>query len=168
MIIYKTTNLINSKIYIGYDTKNRPDYYGSGRLYKLAENKHGKENFRKTVIDSSDNFEELCLKEKFWISFYDARNPRVGYNVLPGGEGGWPDLSGSRHSRYGKHCSDDTKSKMRIKMLGRKRPDVSENNKARTGTKHPMYGKKRLDISEMNKSRWTNYRKTKEKRNGPV
>jgi hypothetical protein len=69
MIIYKTTNLISGKIYIGRDCDNDSNYYGSGKYYQRAEKKYGKENFRKTTIDSSDNFEELCLKEIFWIDF---------------------------------------------------------------------------------------------------
>jgi hypothetical protein len=32
MIIYKTTNLINDKIYIGKDKHNNPKYYGSGLI----------------------------------------------------------------------------------------------------------------------------------------
>lgn len=42
MIIYKTTNLINSIIYIGLDTKNNPNYFGSGLHLKRAVKKHGK------------------------------------------------------------------------------------------------------------------------------
>ncbi len=42
MIIYITTNLLNGKKYIGKDEKNNPSYLGSGKLLKLAINKHGK------------------------------------------------------------------------------------------------------------------------------
>lgn len=105
MIIYKTTNLINGKIYIGKDEKNNQNYYGSGKSYLFAEKKHGKENFKKAIIDSSDNLDELCLKEIFWIDFYDARNKRIGYNIAPGGKGG--------DCRSGMKSSEETKQKLR-------------------------------------------------------
>ena len=34
MIIYKTTNLINGKIYVGKDSNNNPNYLGSGQIIK--------------------------------------------------------------------------------------------------------------------------------------
>lgn len=34
MIIYKTTNLINQKFYVGKDSHNNPNYYGSGSRLK--------------------------------------------------------------------------------------------------------------------------------------
>ena len=47
MVIYKTTNLVNGKIYIGKDKYNNPKYLGSGKILKLAINKYGKGNFRR-------------------------------------------------------------------------------------------------------------------------
>jgi hypothetical protein len=41
MIIYKTINLINNKIYIGQDIKNNPKYLGSGKLLKLCMENQG-------------------------------------------------------------------------------------------------------------------------------
>lgn len=35
MIVYKTTNLINGKFYVGKDTFNKSSYCGSGKLLKL-------------------------------------------------------------------------------------------------------------------------------------
>ncbi len=46
MIIYKTTNLVNQKFYVGKDTHNNPNYYGSGKRLKLAIQKYGIENFK--------------------------------------------------------------------------------------------------------------------------
>ena len=46
MIIYRTTNLINQKFYVGKDTHNNPNYYGSGKRLKLAIKKYGIENFQ--------------------------------------------------------------------------------------------------------------------------
>ena len=50
MQIYKITNLINGKIYIGQDSNDRLDYFGSGLLIKRAIKKYGKENFNKQII----------------------------------------------------------------------------------------------------------------------
>jgi hypothetical protein len=45
MIIYKTTNIINGKYYVGKDINNSESYLGSGVLLKRAIKKYGKENF---------------------------------------------------------------------------------------------------------------------------
>jgi hypothetical protein len=45
--IYKTTNLINGKIYIGQHKGCLSSHYiGSGKLIRWAINKYGKRNFR--------------------------------------------------------------------------------------------------------------------------
>jgi len=85
MIIYKTTNLINGKIYVGQDSKNNPRYLGSGVWLNRAIEKYGKENFKKEVIDLAESKEELNEKEKYWIKFYNCKVP-FGYNLTDGGE----------------------------------------------------------------------------------
>ena len=67
MQIYKITNPINNKIYIGKDTTSDPNYFGSGLLINRAFKKYGKEHFTKEVIDETDNYEELSKKEIYWI-----------------------------------------------------------------------------------------------------
>ncbi len=165
MIIYKTTNLVNGKIYIGYDTKNNPEYFGSGKIYRQAEQKYGKENFRKTTIDSDKNFKSLCLKEIFWIDALDARNPKVGYNIHPGGKGS---ESGENNPIHGMRCSEETKKKMSIAHTGKKLSDETKRKIGKSnaivligkrlsaehkkkigmsicGEKHPLYGTHRSD-----------------------
>lgn len=103
--IYRTTNLINGKTYIGkHQTENPNDsYIGSGRALKAAIKKYGKENFKKEVLYVFDTEEEMDLKEKELVNeeFYSKDD---NYNCGPGGEGG-------AHFKGKKH-SDETKAKI--------------------------------------------------------
>jgi hypothetical protein len=89
MIIYKTTNLVNGKIYIGKDKLNNPDYFGSGTKIKLALEKYGKDNFKKEIIDTADTIDELDEKEKYWIKELNSQDRSIGYNIRSGGQGGF-------------------------------------------------------------------------------
>jgi len=89
MIIYKTTNLIDNKIYIGKDVKNKPSYLGSGKLLKLAIKKYGKHNFSKIILE--DNIWDkdiLSNREIYWINYYNSTDRNIGYNLTLGGTGG--------------------------------------------------------------------------------
>lgn len=88
MIIYKTTNNINGKIYIGQDRNNNPSYYGSGKKILSAIKKYGKENFTKEVLEECVNEHHLNEREIFWISYYNSRDRRIGYNISEGGKEG--------------------------------------------------------------------------------
>ena len=56
-IIYKTTNIINNKVYIGYHGTNEIEdgYLGSGYDLKQAFKKYGKSNFQREVLFIFDN-----------------------------------------------------------------------------------------------------------------
>ena len=96
--IYKTTNLINSKIYVGLKRSEVfiPTYLGSGGGYsKLgrtsgligAIRKYGRENFKVEVLEWCENEEALCNAELKWKKTLDVFNPAVGYNIYRGKEG---------------------------------------------------------------------------------
>mgnify|MGYP001145122316 CR=1 FL=1 len=90
MFIYKTTNLINGKIYIGqkFTLTNYNTYLGSGELLKKAIKKYGKENFKREIIeDNITNKETLNEREIWWINYYDSTNLEIGYNLAKGGRG---------------------------------------------------------------------------------
>ena len=88
MEIYKITNKINGKVYIGQTI--RPVEYRFNRHMNDALNnildthfarairKYGSESFTIEQIDSAQSQEELNIKEQYWIRYYDAINN--GYN----------------------------------------------------------------------------------------
>jgi group I intron endonuclease len=88
MIIYKTTNLINNKFYIGKDSRNNPSYLGSGLALLNAIKKYGKENFKKEILQYCTSLEELSSAEIAWITKLDANNRKISYNIACGGQGG--------------------------------------------------------------------------------
>lgn len=88
MIIYLTTNLINNKKYIGKDSNNNPEYLGSGILLRKAIKKYGKENFKKEILETCSNTNDLNEKEKYFIKMYLAVESDDFYNIHVGGDGG--------------------------------------------------------------------------------
>lgn len=84
--IYKITNKINQKFYIGkHQTDNLNDgYMGSGKLIRRAINKYGIENFQKEILFVFDNEDDMNQKEKELVVVSDQT-----YNLCPGGQGGW-------------------------------------------------------------------------------
>lgn len=87
-VIYLTTNLINNKKYIGADSNNNPNYYGSGIKIKAALKKYGKHNFKKEILEECD-LSMLFEREMFWIKLHDAVNSIDYYNMSEGGSGGY-------------------------------------------------------------------------------
>ena len=64
--LYKTTNLVNGKYYYGmHSTNNLNDgYLGSGSYLRNAIHKHGKDNFKREIIEMFDKREDLANAEK--------------------------------------------------------------------------------------------------------
>jgi group I intron endonuclease len=91
MIIYKATNTVNSKYYIGKTKNSLESRIKSHKvastkkdwLFYRAINKHGFDNFKWEIIIECDDANELNELEKKYIS--ENHN---GYNVAKGGDGG--------------------------------------------------------------------------------
>jgi group I intron endonuclease len=89
MQIYKTTNLIDSKIYIGKDTKTDLNYLGSGIRLKNAIKKYGIHSFKKEILeDGITDKKILSQREIYWIAYFNSNNRLIGYNLTKGGDGG--------------------------------------------------------------------------------
>jgi hypothetical protein len=89
-IIYKITNRLNGKFYIGMHQTSNPDdgYYGSGTNIKRAIAKYGKENFAKEILHSFASYEEMVEAEKKIVTA-DLVESEDCYNINCGGHGGW-------------------------------------------------------------------------------
>ena len=96
MIIYKITNKVNGKVYVGKTKRtletrwaqHRRDANSKIAYFKLqkAIKQYGAENFIIEVIDHAATKEEADAKEVYWIRFYNATEK--GYNTSPGGKAG--------------------------------------------------------------------------------
>lgn len=64
MYIYKTTNLITKKIYIGKSTQMFGKYLGSGKILLQSIKKYGKENFIVEKLEDCKTNKELNEREK--------------------------------------------------------------------------------------------------------
>lgn len=136
--IYKITNQINGKIYIGkHSTDNLDDgYMGSGILICKAEQKYGIENFTKEYLAFCDTEEKLNWFEKFYIKKYKARE--VGYNLTDGGDGhlGFIMTEETKQklseANKGKTLSEETKQKLRKPKTEETKQKISEAKKGKT------------------------------------
>lgn len=136
--VYKTTCLVNEKIYIGQHRAEtfEHQYIGSGTLLKKSIKKHGKENFKVELICECFDQAELNLKEAYYIQYFNATNKAIGYNIELGG-GGCPK-------------SDSTKEKLRLSHLGKKASKEAREkmSKSRTGEKNAFYGRQHSEESK--------------------
>jgi len=121
--IYKITNKLNKKIYIGssmnikariskHKSQLRNNKHKNSHLQN-SWNKYGEDNFKFEVVETVDSFELLLEREQFYLD-----NTKNKYNILS-----------KAYASYGYKHSEKTK-----KLL-------SELGKMKTGDKNPFYGK---------------------------
>jgi group I intron endonuclease len=142
MIVYKTTCLINNKIYVGKDSKKNArrslKYLGSGKIFKKAIKKYGKENFKKEILEECYSEEQLNEREKFWIKTLNTIIPN-GYNICAGGEGGDNFTNNPDKEEIRKKISEHRK--------GKAKGEHNAMSKMK-GDKHFFWGKKRPNHSK--------------------
>jgi group I intron endonuclease len=165
-IIYKVTNIVDGKCYIGKTIQTfrkrqyKHMYYATEDLdntyFHNAIIKYGEENFKWEVIFECDDPLILNVMETFKIMICHSHKSEGGYNLTWGGEGS-----------YGFKHSEETKKKMREIHKGKVlTPDhkrkIGKGNKGKTctdetklkmslsqrGKNNPMYGKKLSDATK--------------------
>ena len=122
--IYKITNLVNGKIYIGKKVSStflENKYLGSGTLLQEAIKKYGKNEFQVELLEECSDKPELGEKEIYWIATLNAQDKNIGYNIANGGEGGG--------GRKGHPMTEATKQKMKATVKNRtpeRRQEISQ------------------------------------------
>lgn len=148
--IYRTTNNVNNKFYIGmHSTSNLEDgYIGSGTRLWHSIKKHGKENFTCEILEFCTDRESLREREKAIVNI-DLLEYPLCMNIC---KGGWGDrygasfpnrksspLSESHKENISKGCegkagkyekSDDHKQKLRDVNLGKKQDEKTKEKRA--------------------------------------
>ncbi len=171
MFIYKITNIINNKIYIGQTIQNprsrwsRHKYnsrVGSTEPLYNAIRKYGDHSFIFEVICQSFTLENLNYLEEYFISLYKSTEKSFGYNILSGGNNRTHQPESNLKNRLahlGKKTSEDTKNKISLKnkgqipwnigLSGYSMPDGHGTNvsKSLTGKKKSKEHKEKLSIA---------------------
>lgn len=156
MIIYKATNNINGKVYIGQTIRTLEERISEHKRKKesvlgRAIRKYGKDNFSFEIIDSAENVDELNEKEKYWIDYYNSCDKEKGYNLCAGGDG-----------TFGYHHSEESKKKMSEKKkeiyIGDGNPFYGKHHSEEAKKKMSEYHKNRVMTEEwksnIGKSQW--------------
>lgn len=145
VIIYKITNKINRKNYIGQtcrtlEERMKEHLSHTTQYIDKVLRKYGKDNFEISIIDNAITIDELNEKEMYWISHFDSIKPN-GYNLCIGGDNtkGYShrlesrlkmsesqykrNMKGENNPFYGKEHSDETKKKMKKSWEKRQNAD---------------------------------------------
>lgn len=142
--IYKITNKINKKVYIGLTTKTIEERWkqhiitanGGGKdsnsIFKRAIRKYGKDNFIVEEIDREyESIDNLKQKEIYWIGYYHSyvgEENSLGYNSTRGGDLGtelqkipivqFDICSGKKIKEYSSIAEAQQEIKCRIEHIG--------------------------------------------------
>lgn len=148
MFIYKITNIVNNKVYIGQTVQQNPRmrWYGhlgdarggkTGHLYESIR-KYGPEQFNWEIIDSAKTIDELNILEVNWIAHYKT----IGevYNHRKGGDN-------SLHSKESiekmKASQKAAHARRRAANGGKEKHPAPRSHKGKTGVwkaEHPRKG----------------------------
>jgi group I intron endonuclease len=151
MIVYKATNLINNKCYIGKTIRtlekrrwghlNDVKKQNCNSIFHRAINKYGEESFEWIILSETDSEIKLNAMEKFYIAVYKKMGKI--YNMTDGGDGT------SGHIK-----SEETRRKLSLASMGHV---VSEKTKQKIREKRklqaPLSAEMLLKMSELRKGK---------------
>lgn len=164
MTVYKITNIINSKIYVGITTKElrfRISTYKSMCKNKkdnkhrivMAMKKYGFDNFIFDILCICDTKEELKIKEIEYIKHFSSCDPQIGYNVSLGGY--LPSEETLRKISYslkGKYLSKEHKEKISKGLMGHSVSDKVKSHARKQGKKIAGWNKGTVGVMKSNKT----------------
>lgn len=148
--IYKITNSINGKFYVGsaVNLKKRfGHHYGylkrgnhCNRKLQRSWNKHGSSVFEFSVLELVPLLDDLINREQYWIDALDAVN--LGYNMSP-----------TAGNKMGMRHSSETRKKMSESSLGKKMSEESRRKMSLAKTGSKLSAETREKMSKARKGR---------------
>lgn len=162
--LYKITNMLSSKVYIGQSDKETERWRQHKYFAKYPEktrqyihramNKYGIDNFIYEVIATCRTDGDADETEKLLIQQYDSQNQDYGYNIAPGGSAAWNrGLPPEQQPMYGKTQSDYQKQRMSEVHTGKIAPHSRE---WKDNMSKIMKGRKNTWFSKMVETRKAN------------
>lgn len=163
--VYKITNTINGKAYIGISIhepeKDRIRDHLSGhgnRIIAHAVKKYGKDAFTYDILEANVFDEFLPDLEVAYIANFNTVAPH-GYNLNSGGNHAIPSeetrqkLSGERHHFFGKQHLKETRAKISKTLKGRALPEETKRKISETlkGRARPEKTKRKISRSKKGK-----------------
>lgn len=129
--LYKTTNTVNGKIYIGVHRTNDLDdgYMGSGKALRAAFRKYGKDNFVREILEFFDTPEAMYARERDIVNEDFLASESV-YNIRCGGHGGFDYLIAAGKAWRGGIQSAEGKARQKAGLDRFYADDVNRHNKS--------------------------------------
>ena len=147
--IYKYTNSVNGKVYIGQTSKtleeralaNGRNYRECRRFYDAIQ-EYSWSAFVPSVIEVVDTAEEANTKEQYYIALYHSTDPACGYNIAPGGLS--HEMADESRAIISQKAKERYKDPTANPMYGKKHSEktLQLQRECKLGEKNPMYGRK--------------------------
>lgn len=142
IVIYKHTNKINGKVYIGLTSQNPKKRWRNGKgytgctLFNKAIQRYGWDNFEHEILIECENKEDASAAEKYYVNLYQSNRREYGYNLEAGG--------------YNKgEISPETREKLRIASSVKHTKERTEKTAAKhRGLKHTNETRQRMSESQ--------------------
>jgi hypothetical protein len=167
--VYRVTNKVNGRYYIGKHTTTDPNdkYMGTGTVITRAIQTYGVDAFEKQVLYFCDS-EQHAFEVEAQLVTETVINDPLCYNLRAGGKGGWIHSAETREKIRQDNLqrppvSAETRAKVSAMHKGRKRPPetgarISAANKGRKLTAEARANMSKAQQERANKSRAQNGR----------
>lgn len=144
--IYKTTNVINLKFYVGmHSTDDLNDgYIGSGKYLWNSIRKYGRENFNIEFLEFFDDRKSLVEREKNLVNEHLLKDALC-MNLTTGGGDGW-----TYYNKKNNSWKNKERNKIHKNFLGKTHSVLTKKlmSDAKQGSQNPFLGKKHTKASK--------------------
>lgn len=155
--IYKYTNSVNGKVYIGQTCKTMEERaqanghnYRECRRFYAAIKKHSWSSFIPEILETVETVDEANEREVYYINLYNSTDERYGYNLALGGDNKemLPETKAIISAKAKERYIDKTKNP----MYGRRHSEEAREKQSakKRGGNNPMFGSVWTDTQKAN------------------